>query len=88
MALVGERIGGGVAQHVGVRSRAKPRRKRQKAIMQQNGPDLAGGIGVEAGTCSLGKSVSRLSTRVCIVTRPFYQHPQIVVRSCGVPKKP
>jgi hypothetical protein len=25
---------------------------------KQNGPDLAGGIGVEAGTCSLGKSAA------------------------------
>jgi hypothetical protein len=35
---------------------------------KQNGPDLAGGIGVEAGTCSLGKSEFRISTPVCIVT--------------------
>ena len=35
---------------------------------EKNGPDLAGGIGVEAGTCSLGKSKSRISTSVCIVT--------------------
>jgi hypothetical protein len=35
---------------------------------EKNGPDLAGGIGVEAGTCSLGKSEFRISTSVCIVT--------------------
>jgi hypothetical protein len=34
---------------------------------EKNGPDLAGGIGVEAGTCSLGKSGARISNSVCIV---------------------
>ena len=34
--------------------------------MKNNGPDLAGGIGVEAGTCSLGKSAARVSNSVCI----------------------
>jgi hypothetical protein len=34
---------------------------------KKNGPDLAGGIGVEAGTCSLGKSGARISNSLCIV---------------------
>jgi hypothetical protein len=34
----------------------------------KNGPDLAGGIGVEAGTCSLGKGEFQISTSICIVT--------------------
>jgi hypothetical protein len=34
-------------------------------------PTSRGGLGLEAGTCSLGKSESRLSTPVYIVTVPF-----------------
>ena len=44
----------------------------------ENGPDLAGGIGVEAGTCSLGKSGARISNSVCIAAGEALacQHPQ------------
>jgi hypothetical protein len=44
----------------------------KKAIMPKKMvvPTSRGGIGVEAGTCSLGKSESRISTSICIVTVP------------------
>jgi hypothetical protein len=43
-------------------------RQRQKAIMPgRMVPTSRGGIGVEAGTCSLGKSEAGVSNSVCIV---------------------
>jgi hypothetical protein len=45
---------------------ASPTTKNHHA--KKNGPDLAGGLGLRPGPCSLGKSKSRISTSVCIVT--------------------
>jgi hypothetical protein len=53
--------------------------QRQKAIMPRRlVPTSRGGIGVEAGTCSLGKSGFRISTSVCIVTAA-----QLTNRACS-----